>query len=160
MIGIGDRAPDFKAPSSQGQTLESDSFLGKLPMVLFFFPKIGTPGCDREIAAFNEHLRDFGGQRVQVLGVTRTSPRELREYADRHELRVPILADGASRIIRAFGVEREGGVARRVTFVVDLNGEVAHVFDPVDPAEHVEDVLETLVRLREERPEAMDRSAR
>lgn len=160
MIQTGDDAPEFRAPSSQGQTLESGSFLGKVPMVLFFFPKVGTPGCDREIAAFNERLPDFGARRVQILGVTRGTPREVREYAEENAIRVPLLADEGSRIIRAFGVERERGVARRVTFLVDLDGRVAHVFDPVDPTDHVEEVLGTVDRLKEERPEAMDRSAR
>lgn len=158
MIQVGEPAPSFRAPSSHGQTLESDSFSGKVPVVLFFFPEAGTPGCDREIAAFNERLREFGSQRVQVLGVTRSTPRQLREYAEEHGIRVPLLADEGSRIIRDFGVEREGGVARRVTFIIDLEGNVAHLFDPVEPDGHAEEVLQTLARLRESRPEVMIRA--
>lgn len=159
MIQPGERAPSFRAHTSQGHTLASEDFVGKTPLVLFFFPKVGTPGCDREIAAFNERLKDFGTSRVQVLGVTRATPKQLRDYAERHGVKVPLLADEGSRIIRAYGVDRENGTARRVTMIVDVNGDVARVFEEVDPATHVDEVLEAVRRLKQERPEAMSRTA-
>ena len=157
MVVVGEKAPGFRAHSSQGHTLESASFVGKTPMVLFFFPKAGTRGCDIEIAGFNERLKDFGQNRVQVLGVSRDSPRELREYAEKHGIKVTLLGDQGSQIIRDYGVEKENGTARRVTVIVDRNGDVAHVFDPVTPEGHPEEVLDTIKRLRQDRPETMTR---
>ncbi len=158
MIEVGEKAPDFRAHTSQGHTLSSEDFLGKTPMVLFFFPKAGTAGCDREIAAFNEHLKEFGKNRVQVMGVSRDTPKKMREYAETHGNRFPLLADEGSRIIRDFGVDRENGKANRVTYIIDTQGKVAHVFEKFDPAGHVQEVLETVKRLKEERPEAMNRA--
>ncbi|MDP8959847.1 MAG: redoxin domain-containing protein [Actinomycetota bacterium] len=157
MVQVGEQAPSFRAHSSQGHTLQSDVYLGRTPMVLFFFPEIGTPGCDAEISAFNARLKEFGQNRVQLLGITRARAKDLRHYAEEHNLKVPLLADESSKIIRDYGVAAEDGRARRVTVIVDRLGKVAHVFDPVETHNHAEEVLSVIDQLREERPEAMSR---
>jgi peroxiredoxin Q/BCP len=43
MVSVGDRAPDFSLPSHTGEKVGLKDFQGET-LVLYFFPKAGTPG--------------------------------------------------------------------------------------------------------------------
>ncbi len=119
-IAVGSRAPEFRAPSSHGQTLDQESFLGKVPVVLVF------PAPDRTAAllrSFDDHLVEFGRRRIQVLVVLRETPREVRDLADRDGVSLPILADADGSIAAAFGTGPDQAV------VTGADGIVAAVLD-------------------------------
>lgn len=43
MIAVGDAAPDFNLPGSNGEMVSLGSYQGK-KVVLYFYPKDNTPG--------------------------------------------------------------------------------------------------------------------
>ena len=43
MLSVGDKAPSFSAPGTDGDVDLADA-LGQGPLVLYFFPKAFTPG--------------------------------------------------------------------------------------------------------------------
>ena len=43
-LEVGDKAPDFSLPASDGKTYSLSQFLGKKPVVIAFFPKAFTGG--------------------------------------------------------------------------------------------------------------------
>lgn len=43
-LEVGDRAPDFSLPGSDGNTYSLSQFLGEKPVVIAFFPKAFTSG--------------------------------------------------------------------------------------------------------------------
>jgi peroxiredoxin Q/BCP len=43
MLEVGDRAPDFEAPSNAGKTVSLKDYRGK-KVVLYFYPKDNTSG--------------------------------------------------------------------------------------------------------------------
>ena len=43
MLKVGDEAPDFSLPSDSGASVSLKDFKGHT-LVLYFFPKAGTPG--------------------------------------------------------------------------------------------------------------------
>lgn len=43
-LHVGDRAPDFTLSDTDGRQVTLSKELAKGPVVLFFFPKAGTPG--------------------------------------------------------------------------------------------------------------------
>jgi len=43
-IKVGDRAPDFTLPDTEGGQVTLSRLLEKGPVILFFFPKAFTPG--------------------------------------------------------------------------------------------------------------------
>jgi peroxiredoxin Q/BCP len=53
----------------------------------------------------------------------------------------PLLADPDQEVARAFGVKATLGFYQRITFVLDGDGIVQKVFDPVHPAGHAQEVL-------------------
>jgi peroxiredoxin len=120
-VDIGTPAPDFRAPSSHGQTLDRASFLGKVPVVLVF-PPADTADLGRDLSTFDERLVEFGHRRVQVLAVIDATPRETREIADRIPLHaLTLLADQDGSIRESYAPA--GGQC----FLVDASGDLRAV---------------------------------
>jgi peroxiredoxin len=143
---VGDVAPAFRAPTSNGQTLDSETFHGKLAVVLFFLAHPGSADDELLLDSFDEHLVDFGHARVQLLGVVHCSPRELRDRADTQQLAVTLLADESGGIARSFGVmassgDRDDDQPLPATVIIDPQGVVAARVPRDDLAHHVEQVL-------------------
>ncbi|HEY8216898.1 MAG TPA: redoxin domain-containing protein [Acidimicrobiia bacterium] len=151
--GTGQPAPGFRAPTSHGQTLDSETFHGKLAVVLFFLTRPGSADDEVLLDSFDEHLVDFGHERVQLLGVAPCSPRALRDRAEAQQLAVTILADESGEIARTFGVSAAVGdpdaLAPPATVVIDRRGVIAARVPRTDAPHHVEDVLEELRRLED-----------
>ena len=87
MIAEGQVAPGYRAPSNKGQTLSHESFVERVPVVLFFLNGLDDADDQLALDAFDELLVEFGHRRVQLLGVVPTTPRELR---DATETRAPM----------------------------------------------------------------------
>jgi peroxiredoxin Q/BCP len=45
MLAAGQRAPEFTLPDADMQSVDLSAFKGKKNVVLYFYPKDGTPGC-------------------------------------------------------------------------------------------------------------------
>lgn len=127
-IAVGTRAPDFRAPSSHGQTLDRDSFLGKVPVVLLF---PSPERRDRILRQFDDHLVEFGRRRIQVLVVLHETPRDVRDRGDRDGLSLPVLADPDGSIAESFGAGPDQA------FLIGADGVVAAVLDADDGPEGV-----------------------
>ena len=50
-VDLGAKAPDFTLPSQSGEMVSLSDYLGRKPVVLFFYPKDDTPGCTKEACA-------------------------------------------------------------------------------------------------------------
>jgi len=144
----GSAAPSFRAPTSNGQTLDSEAFHGKLAVVLFFLAQPGTPDDDVMLDEFDEHLVEFGHQRVQLLGVAPCSAREVRARAEAQQLAVTLLADESGEIARSFGIADatpgERAATAPPTVVIDRQGIVAAWVPRTEVTGHVADVLRQL----------------
>ena len=55
----GDKAPAFKTSTNGGTTVQLKDFKGKY-VVLYFYPKDNTPGCNKEACAFRDRHGEFG----------------------------------------------------------------------------------------------------
>lgn len=136
-------APAFSAPDEDGKTRTLAEFHGK-PVVLYFYPKDGTPGCTKEACAFRDAWKRLQERGAVVLGVSRDSVDEHKRFKSEHQLPFPLLSDVSGTICNAYGVKTTLGMASRVTFVIDRDGRIARTFPDVDPAIHVDEVLAAL----------------
>jgi thioredoxin-dependent peroxiredoxin len=112
------------------------------PVVVFFYPKDGTPGCTAEACAFRDVWTEYEAAKVQVFGVSTDDQASKAEFAEEHGLTFPLLADPDGRWVDAFGVGTTLGMASRVTFLLDADGKVAKVYPDVDPGVHARQVLD------------------
>src|SRR5690349_10560983 len=70
MPKVGDKAPDFSVAASNGKTVQLKDFVGKGPIVLYFYPKDDTKGCTAEACGIRDTMDEFKGLNATVLGVS------------------------------------------------------------------------------------------
>lgn len=150
MLEPGTKAPDFMLPDQSGARIRLSAYHGK-PVVLFFYPKDGTPGCTKEACAFRDDYAAFRDLGAAVLGISRDSPDSHAAFRNEHGLPYPLLTDEGGRVAAGFGVPRFLGlVPGRATFVLDENGVVRMAYsNMVNARIHSVRALETVRALRQ-----------
>jgi peroxiredoxin Q/BCP len=148
-IGTGDRAPNFSLPSSSGDSVSLDAYLGK-SVVLYFYPKDGSPACTAQACAFRDAYEAFLGAGAEVIGISADSTTSHQNFAAKHSLPFTLLSDAKGEVQRRYGVPKTLGVLPgRVTYVIDPQGVVRHVFNSqLGMARHVSEALDILKTLR------------
>lgn len=138
-------APTFEALDQSGQVIRLADFKDKKTVVLYFYPKDGTPGCTAEACSLRDAHGDILATGAVVLGVSADDVKSHEDFAAKHHLPFSILADPDKKIIDAYGVQMPVvGRAKRWTFIIDRQGIVRHVISNVDPKQHDKQVLELL----------------
>lgn len=140
LLAIGADAPNLSAVDQNGKSHRLADEKGH-PVIVYFYPKDGTPGCTKEACAFRDSWNKFTTANVQVFGVSEDDAKSHEEFAKEQKLPFPILADPSGEWLRAFGVPMRLGMASRVSFLIDANGKVAKVYPDVDPGVHADEVL-------------------
>ena len=149
-VAVGSKAPNFTLPSGSGEMVSLEDFLGKKPVVLFFYPKDDTPGCTKEVCAFRDRFDEFRKLDAEVIGISSDPVESHRSFAERHSLPFTLLSDEGGKVRELYGVPNTFGLfPGRVTYVIDKGGVVRHIFSSQLAVEkHVEEALETLQYLR------------
>lgn len=140
------RAADFSAQDQHQATITLASLRGQA-VVLYFYPRDATPGCTAEACAFRDAWDRLEATGARVLGVSTDDVASHRAFAEEHQLPFSLLADEDGAIAASYGVAVTMGYAARTTFIIDGSGVIRRVFENVDPAVHVDEVLATLAEL-------------
>lgn len=93
MLKVGDRAPDFALQDETGATVRLADFAGKSAVVLMFYPADETPGCTKQMCAARDDYDTYQAAGVTVFGVNPASAERHQKFAERHNLRTPLLVD-------------------------------------------------------------------
>ena len=129
-LKVGDPAPDFTLPDRNGRQIRLSDYRGKKPVVLYFYPKDDTPGCTKEACTFRDQYEDFKDAGAEVIGVSSDSGESHARFADKYRLPFVLLSDRDGSVRRQYGVKATLGILPgRVTFVIDEDGVVRHVFN-------------------------------
>jgi thioredoxin-dependent peroxiredoxin len=146
----GDKAPDFNAKTSGGNTVSLADFGGK-HVILYFYPKDDTPGCTKEACAFRDRFAAIQERGAVVLGVSVDSVQSHEKFVAKFKLPFPLLADPDKKIVEAYGVWGEKRFmgrkylgTHRVTFLIGPDGRIKKIWPQVKPEEHVGEVLASL----------------
>jgi peroxiredoxin Q/BCP len=145
LLEVGAMAPQLSATAHDGTPITLRE-LGK-PAVVYFYPKDDTPGCTKEACAFRDIWSEYEKAGVLVIGVSTDDDASHREFASKHELTFPLIADTDKTWATAFGVSVKAGFAERVSFLLDANGKLANVYPGVDPGVHAREVLDDAAKL-------------
>ena len=146
----GTAAPAFKLQDQKGAWHTLDEYSGKW-LVLYFYPKDGTPGCTKEVCAYRDEIMKVRAAGAEVVGVSVDDVSSHEKFAKEHSVPFALLADSDKSTAKAYGVltSRLGFTyARRDTFVIDPHGKVAKHYQDVDPEKNVNQVLEDLASLK------------
>ena len=147
-LGVGDSLPDFSLEDQDGEMRSPASVRGRW-LVLFFYPKDDTPGCTAEACSFRDNAAVFKNLNAEVWGISGDDGVSHRRFATRHNLEYPLLSDKNNALRRSMNVPKAMGLLPgRVTYVVDGEGVIRHVFSNLlDGPAHVreaERVISTL----------------
>jgi peroxiredoxin Q/BCP len=153
MIEQGETAPDFTLPDQDGSEVTLSGLRGS-PVVIYFYPRAGTPGCTTQACGVRDHGADYSSAGARVLGISPDSVAKINRFADKHSLDFTLLADADHSVADLYGTwveksmygKRYMGV-QRATFIIDAEGVVAKAFPKVQPKKHDELVLKALGEL-------------
>jgi len=148
-IAVGDKAPDFQLHDQKGRTVSLAEFRGKKAVVLYFYPKDETPGCTKEACSFRDSYEDFVKAGAEVIGVSGDSVGKHQAFAEHHRLPFTLLADEGNALRKAYGVPAKLWILPgRVTYVIDREGVVRHVFDSqLQATKHIDEALGVIRKL-------------
>ncbi len=148
-LKAGDVAPVFEATDQHGAVVRLDQFRGKADVVLYFYPKDGTPGCTAQACSLRDGYKKIEAAGAVVLGVSADSAESHAAFAAKHHLPFSILPDPKGEIIRMYGVGMPViGISKRVTFVIGRDGVIREVIPDARTGDHDRQVLEVLGRTR------------
>ena len=142
----GDPAPDFELMDQSGQLHSIEDYRGKW-VALYFYPKDDTPGCTTEACEFRDSIFAFKNLDCQILGVSLDDVESHKDFAEKYSLPYPLLADTSGATADAYGVKSKFmgmTVAKRQTFLIDPEGNIAKHYEKVDPKTHSKQVLADL----------------
>ncbi len=126
----GDRAADFTLRDQDGVERHLAALLSQGPVVVFFYPLAGSPGCTAESCHFRDLAPEFADLHATRLGISMDTVSRQAAFARAQHLDYPLLSDPRGAVARAYGVRRALGLlrVRRVTFVIDADGQIVARF--------------------------------
>lgn len=134
-VEVGQTAPDFTLPASNGDSVSLADYRGKY-VVLYFYPKDMTPGCTTQACDFRDQYEKFSELDAVILGVSPDSVDRHNKFIEKHELPFLLLADEDHQVAETydvwklkknFGKEYEG--IERSTFIIDKEGNLVKEFE-------------------------------
>ena len=147
---VGDKAPDLNLPDTNGQLHTLNEYSGKW-LVLYFYPKDDTPGCTKEACTFRDDLSQLTKLGAQVIGVSVDSSDSHAKFAKKYHLPFPLLADKDGKVADSYGALTNlflVKIAKRYTFLIDPNGNIAKTYLSVDTSRHSQEIIDDLKKLQ------------
>ncbi|GAK86619.1 thiol peroxidase Bcp-type [Vibrio ponticus] len=149
-LTAGSPAPAFSLLDQDGNTVTLADFAGK-KVLFYFYPKAMTPGCTVQAQGLRDTKAELDAHNVVVLGVSIDPVKRLGKFIERDNLNFTLLSDEDHAVAEQFGVWGEkkfmGKVydgLHRISFLIDENGVIEHVFNKFKTKDHHEVVLNYL----------------
>ena len=146
-VEVGSNVPEFSLPDQYGRTFNVSSVLGMKNIVIYFYPKDDSPGCTKEACSFRDQYEIFKEFDAEIIGISSDDVENHKKFADKYHLPYTLLSDGKNEVHRLFGVPSNllGLIPGRVTYVVNKEGIVIHIFNSQKDAEkHIEESIKAL----------------
>ncbi len=150
-LKVGDDAPNFKLPGTDGKTYELSSFKGKQAVVISWFPKAFTGGCTAECKSLRENsaaIREYDVAYFTASVDPMDGEKGNKAFAESLNLNYPILSDDSKTTAREYGVVTpERPVAFRWTFYIGKDGKILFIDKDVKTGSHGTDIADRLSKL-------------
>jgi peroxiredoxin Q/BCP len=147
LITEGEKAPNFTLKSDEDKEVSLNDFRGK-KVVLYFYPKDGTPGCTNEAKDFRDNVKEFEQENTVIVGVSKDSVESHQKFKQKHNLPFTLLSDPEGSVLDLYGVWKEKSLygrtfmgTERTTFLIDEKGVVKKAYRKVKVKGHAEACL-------------------
>ncbi len=146
----GDQAPAFTLQNQNDEAVSLADFKGKKVLV-YFYPKAMTPGCTVQAQGLRDVNQQLADLNVAVIGISIDAVKRLTKFEEKEQLNFTLLSDEDHAVADLFGVWGEkkfmgkiyDGI-HRLSFLVDENGVIEHVFTKFKTKDHHQVVLDYL----------------
>lgn len=147
---IGEKAPEFVTKDQHGNEVKLSDFLGK-KLVLYFYPKDGTPGCTIQACNLRDHYPRLQEAGYTILGVSVDSALSHQRFIKKRNLPFPLLIDEDHSMSEKFGVWQKKSLfgkkywgIQRTTFVIDEQNCIEEIIEKVKVYDHADQLLSLL----------------
>jgi len=130
-IAVGERAPAFRLNDQNNREFCLNAMLKNGPVAVVFIRSVSwCTYCQLQTVQLSENLAEIQAAGGQVVMVSYDSPDLIKRFAQRRNIKVPILSDTSSKTIDAYEMRAlttvgdQTGSARHGTFVIDPSGIV------------------------------------
>lgn len=154
ILKIKSKAPDFTLLDQDGKEHTLSDYLGKF-ILIYFYPKDDTPGCTKEACMLRDDFPNFKKLQAKVFGISADSVKSNKKFAEKYELPFTLLSDEKKVVLKKYGVLSEKSMfgktflgIKRMSYLIDKEGNVVKVYENVKPAVHAEEVLADLKTLK------------
>lgn len=146
---VGDIAPLVEGKDQAGNPWRLADEAGKKVVLLYFYPKDDTPGCTKEACGLRDQMADLTRENVQVVGVSFDSQESHQNFIAKYKLNFSLISDPEGKIAESFGAGATGGkVARRVSFLIGLDGRIVHITDTPNADTHLAEMKDAVGKLK------------
>ncbi|APE05294.1 MULTISPECIES: thioredoxin-dependent thiol peroxidase [Alteromonas] len=149
-LQAGDKAPQFSLQNQDGETVSLTDYAGKKVLV-YFYPKAMTPGCTVQAQGLRDIQSELKSKNVVVLGISPDAVKRLPKFIEKESLNFTLLSDEDHAVADDFGVwglkkfmGKEYDGIHRLTFLINEDGVIEHVFNKFKTKEHHIVVLDYL----------------
>ncbi len=146
-LKVGMTAPNFTLEDAYGHHYSLSSFKGKLPVIVYFYPKAGTAGCTKEACGIRDDWGKFKKKKIQVLGISVDTKKEILKFIKDNNLNFPLLSDASTKVSKDYGVYNSQGYDNRITFIVNKKGKINNIINVKNIEEHAEEVFKIASKL-------------
>jgi len=146
-IEVGSLLPSFTLRDQNGHEFDINSVLRKKNLVIYFYPKDDRPGCTKEACSFRDQYEIFREADAIIIGISSDDVESHKRFAEKYRLTYTLLSDEGNKARKLFGVPSNlfGLIGGRVTYVVNKQGIVVHIFNSQIQAEkHIEESIKAL----------------
>lgn len=148
-LQVGMSAPLFTLHNQDDQAVSLEACLAKGQVLVYFYPKAATPGCTVQACGLRDTRSALDELNITVLGISPDPVAKLKRFEDKQSLNFDLLSDEDHSIADAFGVWGEkkfmgkiyDGI-HRLSFLINQDGSIAHVFDKFKTKDHHQVVLD------------------
>lgn len=144
---IGNLAPAFTLPDQTGETHSLKDYRGQIVLV-YFYPKALTPGCTVQACGIRDSSKQLAKRGVKVFGISTDSQKLLQRFTEKMNLNFTLLSDEDHAVADKYGVwgpkkfmGRTYDGLHRMSFIIDRDGRLRHIFEKVNTKTHHDDVL-------------------
>ncbi len=144
------KAPAFTLTSDENKSVSLSDYAGKR-LLIFFFPKAGTPGCTAQACGFRDVFPQIQDAGATVIGISPDSPAALAKWRAAKNLPYILLSDPDHKVAEAFGAWGSRSMYGRLFngiirshFVIDAEGRIEDAQVKIGPKNSVEQGLKTL----------------
>jgi peroxiredoxin Q/BCP len=134
VLNVGDAAPEFSLPGTDGKTYKLSALKGKA-VVLAWYPAAMTSGCTAECRSIRDNSEAITKFDVAYFMASVDTQEKNKQFADQEQVNFPMLSDTDKKVAMAYGVvpPSGAGVAKRWTFYIGPDGKILSIDKNVNP---------------------------